>query len=85
MAAGQFTGALKEDAQLLVGGADFSDGSSDQLLLRDRNGGWHQIQENRVLPLERLIAKDGPYFLFEKTSLSWRGHTSELTRLGQPG
>ena len=80
MAAGQFTVVLKENAQLLLGGADSSDGSGPQLLLRDRNGGWHSIENDRVLPADTRSTNVAPHFLFENTCLSWIAQRGAIQR-----
>lgn len=78
MAAGQFTTVLKDNAQLLLAGGDGSEDSPPRLVLRNRNGGWHTIEDNRVQPVDGLQAKDAPQFLFENTCLSWIAHRGAI-------
>jgi ligand-binding sensor domain-containing protein len=83
MAAGLFTVAQKENAQLLLTGAETPDDSSHRLLLLDRDGRWRQIENNRLLPLDspaRLGPNDAPRFLFENSGRSWVAQPGHLNQ-----
>ncbi len=78
MAAGQFTTVLKDNAQLLLAGGDGSEDSPPRLVLRNRDGIWHTIEDNRVQRVDGMQAKDAPQFLFENTCLSWIAHRGAI-------
>jgi len=83
MAVGQFTVALREDAPLLLGESEFSNDPSHRLLLRDRKGRWHQIEDGQLVPLESADlsrARAEPRFLFENSGGTWVMQQSNVIR-----
>ena len=83
MAGGQFTVALQENARLLLDGAGFPDDSSHRLFLLDRQGGWRQIENDQLAPLdrpERNAVNEAPGFLFENSCLAWVARRGDISQ-----
>lgn len=81
MAAGQFTVIQKEGAANFVSGFGDPNSPGACLLLQDRKGGWHQIENDQVRPLDaRFSADDPPRFLFQNEGVGWVARRGKIAQ-----
>lgn len=86
LTAGQFTVMQGEEADLLLGAGEFSNDPSRRLLLRDRKGGWHLIEEGQLVPpdsSERSRTRDGPRCFFENSGGTWVLQHTNVVRVSE--
>jgi signal transduction histidine kinase/ligand-binding sensor domain-containing protein len=86
MVDGQFTSVLKDDARYLLAGADPSEDSGRRLVLIDRNGGSHPIEDALARSPERPErdgSDDAPRLLLENGFYPWVAQRGRINRSDQ--
>ena len=84
MAKGHCQVVLDEGALVLLSGGDAPNGTNHALFLLDLHDRWHRIEQDRLLPMEGMRARDTddtPRFLFESGGVTWVVQQGRIMRV----